>query len=385
MHNNGTEPTLLEIRQSLAEIFAHLSPYSSRIRSTWSKMLGRYECCRQHASLLSGLHLSSRVRNLRAEGPRAFREDSEHQGLDLAYHGVPAECTAVAVALYVESCLPYLMTGSAKTIRLRKALRRWASVYQFFLLAGYTKHAAAERQGLEERRALAERRSQEFSAELGDAYEKERRRLAQDLHDEIGHDLIVLKLYMQVMALDLKKSDIHELRRKMRECVSVIKHALNGVRHLVFDLGPAVWNEQGFIPAVRLYAGQFAKRTGLRVRFSARRLTTKLPARYESALYKVLQGALANVAAHANARNVKINLARRPDLIVMTIEDDGKGFNVGKKLKATPKSYGLRAMCDRIELLGGTIHFTSKPARRGAAGAGTIIELRLPMQPAETT
>jgi signal transduction histidine kinase len=385
MHNSGIERTILEIRQSLAQAFAHLSPHALRIRSSWDKMLDRYECCRPHASLLSGLYLYQRVRDLRAVDPRAYREESERHGLELARHGVPAECTTIAVALYVESCLPHLMTDSVKTIKWRRALNRWASIYQFFLLTGYTRNAAAEREVLEERAALAERRSQEFSAELGDAYEKERRRLAQDLHDEIGHDLIVLKLYMQVMALDVKKGDVHQLRRKLRECVSVIKHALNGVRHLVFDLGPAVWNEQGFIPAVRLYTRQFATRTGLRVHFSAHRLRAKLPARYETALYKVLQGALANVAAHANARNVRITLARRRDLVVMTIEDDGKGFNVGKKLKTPPKSFGLRAMHDRIELLGGTIHFTSNPAQRGAAGSGTVIELQLPMHPAEKT
>jgi signal transduction histidine kinase len=383
--NSGTERTIVEIRRSLAPAFAHLSLHASRIRSSWLKMLKPYACCRQHASLLSGLHLSQRVRDLRAVNAQSYREESERQGLDLARHGVPSECATVAVALYVESCLPHLMTESAKTIKWRKALSRWASIYQFFLLTGYRRNAAAEREILEERAALAERRSQEFAVELGDAYEKERRRLAQDLHDEIGHDLIVLKLYMQVVALDLKKGDVHQLRRKLRECGSVIRHALNGVRHLVFDLGPAVWNEQGFIPAVRLYARQFATRTGLRVHFSAHRLKTKLPARYETALYKVLQGALANVAAHANAQSVRIILANRRDLVVMMIEDDGKGFNVGKKLKTPPKSYGLRAMHDRIELLGGTIHFTSNPARRGAVRSGTLIELHLPMHQAETT
>jgi signal transduction histidine kinase len=385
MHNNETERTILEIRRSLAQASAHLSPHASKIRSSWSKMLERYECCRPHASSLSELHLSQRVRDLRAVDPRAYREESERHGLELARQGVPAECTTVAVALYVESCFPHLMIDSVKTIKWRRALNRWASIYQFFLLTGYTRNAADEREVLEERTALAERRSHEFSAELGDAYEKERRRLAQDLHDEIGHDLIVLKLYMQVMALDVKQGDVHQLRRKLKECVSVIKHALNGVRHLVFDLGPAVWNEQGFIPAVRLYTRQFATRTGLKVHFSAHRLKTTLPARYETALYKVLQGALANVAAHANAGNVRITLGRRRDLAVMTIEDDGKGFNVGKKLKTPPKSFGLRAMHDRIELLGGTIHFTSSPARRGAAGRGTVIELLLPMHPAEKT
>jgi signal transduction histidine kinase len=231
----------------------------------------------------------------------------------------------------------------------------------------------------------AERRSQDLAVELGEAYEKERRRLAQDLHDEIGHDLIVLKLYMQIIALDLKKGEIRQLRGKLKEAISLIDHALKGVRHLVFDLGPAVWNEQGFIPAVRIYARQFAVRTGLKVRFTARRLIESLPPSYESAIYKVLQGALSNVAAHAGARRVAIVLARRRDFVVMSVEDDGKGFDVPRKLRKLPHSYGLRAMRDRVELLGGTIDFTSHPARKGAARAGTRIELRLPMHSAETT
>jgi signal transduction histidine kinase len=238
---------------------------------------------------------------------------------------------------------------------------------------------------MSEKVSLAEKRAQDFSIELGNAYEKERRRLAQDLHDEIGHDLIVLKLYTQVIALDLKKGDLGPLRHKLKESVSLIKHALKGVRHLTFDLGPAIWNEQGFIPAVRMYVRQLATRTGLRVRFTAAGLKTKLPARYETALYKVLQGAISNVAAHAQAQHVKISLASRRESVVMRIEDDGKGFQVGRKLSAPPHSYGLRAMRDRIELLGGSIHFSSRPSRRRIEGRGTIIEFHLPLHESETT
>jgi signal transduction histidine kinase len=264
-------------------------------------------------------------------------------------------------------------------VKWRRALIRWASAYQFLLLSGYTAYVDSERQDLEDKVNLAERRSQDFSAQLGDAYEKERRRLAQDLHDEIGHDLIVLKLYTEVIALELKKGEIPQVRKKLREAISLIKHALKGVRHLVFDLGPAVWSEQGFLSALRLYLSQYADRTGLKVRFSARGLKVELPARYETALYKALQGALSNVAAHANAEHVQIVLSSNAASVVMKIADDGKGFNVGRKLRSQPHSFGLRAMRDRIELLGGSIHFMSQPGTRGAARRGTVIEFQLPL------
>jgi signal transduction histidine kinase len=386
LHVNGMERMMSEVKQPLGQAAALLLPHSSQIRTNWKKLLKRYNLDAQHATVLSGLRLA-----LLPGQPglssyhRKYREECEREGQDLARCAVPAECAATAVDLYVESCLPYLTSGDRREPQWRRALLRWASLYRFFLQAGYAQEAAAECHSMEERVNLAERRSQGFAVELGDAYEKERRRLAQDLHDEIGHDLIVLKLYTQVIALDMKKGAVGQLQRKLKEFVSLINHALKGVRHLTFDLGPAIWHEQGFLPAVRLYARQFAKRTGLKVRFDARRLGVQLPGRYETALYKALQGALSNVAAHAGAQHVKIALASRNKWVVMTVEDDGKGFNPQRKLRTPRYSYGLRAMRDRIELLGGTIHFASWPSRRATGRRGTVIEFNLPLHEAEQT
>ncbi len=387
-HNNGTEPILSAIKAVLSQASAHLSPYRSRIAAAWRRMLQHYESCRPHISALSGIRLANRLNEASSVSARAYREDTERLGVDLARNGVPAECIALAVALYVEGCYRYLASDDAQTVRWRQALARWASMYQFTLLSGYSQYLANHLQSFEERAAVAERRSRDLLVEMGDAYEKERRKLAQDLHDEIGHDLIVLKLYTQVIELDLKKREIGRLPKKLKESVSLINHALKGIRHLVFDLGPAVWNEQGFIPAIRLYTRQFAARTGLRTRFSARRLRVKLPAHYETAMYKVLQGALANVAAHAGARSVRIVLASGRDAIVMKVADDGKGFDVGRMLGKPPRSYGLRTMRDRVELLGGTIEFISRPAHRAArngARRGTLIEIHLPLHEIEAS
>ena len=311
-------------------------------------------------------------------------EVPQRQGQDLARRGVPAETATAALGLYLECCLPYVMVEDGGKAEPARALARFASIYQLLLLSGYATHAAQERESLEAKFSRAEQRLQGFSAQLGDAYEKERRRLAQDLHDEIGHDLIVLKLYTEMMALDLKRGDVSHLPRKLKEAVTLIKHALKGVRHLTFDLGPAVWHEQGFVPAVRLYARQFSRRTGLKVRLEARRLHLTMPPRCETALYKVLQGALSNVVAHAGARNVKITLSSERDTVTMRVEDDGKGFDVRSKLRAPPQSFGLRAMRERIELLGGAIRFVSRPTRRRADRQGTAIEVQLPLHDGES-
>jgi signal transduction histidine kinase len=382
-NHNGTSHMILEVKEPLLSALTSLSSHSPKILSSWRALLKRHGLSGKHMALLSGLCAAPQLRDLIFVDPQAYREKSERQGQDLARNGVPPEGVAVAVALYVESCLPYLLSGEPEKVEWTRAFARWASIYQFFLLTGYAQHVAVELQSLEERISQAERRSQDYSVQLGEAYERERRRLAQDLHDEIGHDLIVLKLYTEVIALDLKKGDTSQLRRKMKESVGLIKHALTSVRRLTFDLGPAVWHEQGFVPAIRLYVRQFAKRTGIKVRLDAARMQAQLPARCETALYKVLQGALSNVAAHADARSVNVSLASGHESVAMKIEDDGRGFNIARKLRVPRKSYGLRAMRERIELLGGGIHFTSRPARRRAECRGTTIVVDLPLQDIE--
>jgi two-component system NarL family sensor kinase len=120
------------------------------------------------------------------------------------------------------------------------------------------------------------------------------------------------------------------------------------------------------------------------MQFDARRLRVPLPARYESALYKVLQGALANIAAHSGASRVKIRMSVSRNCAVMKIEDEGMGFDVNFKMRPGARSYGLRAMRDRIELLGGKIQITSQPAGPHGRPAGTTILCTLPLQDTET-
>ena len=378
--SNSAERLVMEVREPLARAFACLSPRTDTIAKAWRRSLKRCETCREYAPILSALNVTLLLSDFASAQPRAHKQETELEGRNLARRGVPAECATLAIAYYVESCLQFIAPEACKHPETTKAMFRWAAAYNYYLLSGYHQHAHLERQSLEERVILAERRSQDFTVELGDAYEKERRLLAQDLHDEIGHDLIVLKLYTDVLLLDLKKGDTSQLRKKLRESLSIIRRAIKGVRNLTFDLGPAIWNEQGFVPAVRLYTRQFATRTGLNVRFDARGVRQSLPARYETALYKVLQGALANVAAHARAKQVTVRIATGQDELSMKVRDDGKGFNVGRKLGSPQCSYGLRAMRDRIELLGGTVNFVSQPARRQGDPHGTTIEIHLPLR-----
>ena len=105
----------------------------------------------------------------------------------------------------------------------------------------------------------------------------------------------------------------------------------------------------------------------------------RLEDRDELALYRVLQGALSNVLKHARAKAVVIMVKRDGNSVFMSVEDDGKGFHVARKLRDSSASFGLQAMRERIELLGGSLQIQSPALQAGRRRYGTKIEVRLPL------
>lgn len=347
-----------------------LAPHAREIRAAWKKSLHLDRICEGHVTRLLRLEGLPPERGA-AHATKAGLSDGEIEVCrEFAREGIPVETLAAATALYVEACLPWLGGNSDQAI----ALFRWAARRQIELLSafGETSEANVSRARIEAR---------QFSARLADDYEKERRRLAHDLHDEIGHDLIVLKLYTENIARDLRKGNTEHLPRKLKDSISLIKHALAGVRSLTFDLGPTVWDSQGFVAAVRAYTRQFERRTGIKVRLQTARLRGEVPPSCETALYKVLQGAMSNVIAHSGAKNVTVVLSRTNGEICMQIADDGRGFDVSRKLRARSHSFGLRAIKSRIELLGGRVEFKSTSVGQYQ---GTTIRVCVPVNDVES-
>src|SRR5262249_5530294 len=160
------------------------------------------------------------------------------------------------------------------------------------------------------------------------------------------------------------------------EALSLVARAIESVRRLTLDLGPAILEQIGFLPAVRHYARQFSERTGIRIQFSEAGLPADIPATHETALYRVLQGALSNVAKHARASSVRVTLGGvRDAVVVMIVEDDGVGFDPDRGRQG----FGLTAMRDRIHSLGGRLHVESRGARAPGGRSGTRIEIDLPL------
>ena len=330
-------------------------PRWGRIARDWRRLLRRLQLSRAEYEALSRLDLRALCRHLKAEEYDAFRGAAYREGRTLALRGVPEEDTIMAVGFCLESCLSFRRESLVD--RKMLALARVMSAIQRLILIGYSAGRAAG----------------------GRADDQERYRLSRDLHDEVGADLVVLKLNIERIGMSLGKGNVMEILPKLGAAQALISRAIESIRRLTLDLGPAMLEQLGFMPAVRTYARQFAARTGIRVEVHEGRLPDTVPLSHETALYRVLRGALSNVVKHSRARNVKCTVsAMRNSVLVMVIEDDGVGFDVRSLLPE--RAFGLTAMRDRIQSLGGRVHIESRRARSHGRRSGTRIEIDLPLR-----
>jgi signal transduction histidine kinase len=348
---------LAGVRRPLERALERLAPAAAAIDSDWRRLLRRLGPSRREFDALLELDLWAHLRKLRTSDFDAYVRALEREGQALALRGVPEDHAVIALAFHLECCLVQLLHRDGDERALALALVRLTSAIQRFALAGYARARAAGWQR---------------------ADEQERKKLSRDLHDEVGADLVVLKLYVEMIALELRRDRVDVARAKLEEALVLVSHALESVRRLTLDLGPAILEKVGLAAAVKLYCRQFGSRTGIAVRVASSELPEPLPSGHQATLYRLLQGALSNVAKHARAREVKVALGGvRGAVLVLVIEDDGVGFDV--KRHATQGAFGLTAMRDRVQSLGGRLHVESRTAA-GGAKSGTRIEIDLPLR-----
>jgi signal transduction histidine kinase len=161
-----------------------------------------------------------------------------------------------------------------------------------------------------------------------------------------------------------RRAHIAELRR-------IATEILNNLHNLAVKLRPASLDHLGLITALKQYADEYSRQYPVEVQFEALEIeSTRLPAEIETALFRIMQESLTNVALHAAASRVDILLNRRNGCLVMTIEDNGIGFNPG--VLANENRLGLFGMRERVEMLGGSLIIESSP------GKGTTISVEVP-------
>lgn len=211
-----------------------------------------------------------------------------------------------------------------------------------------------------------------LSGRLLEIQETERRVIARELHDEVGQGLTAVQLNLQAL---LRSVDVASCHTEIQNCVEIVEVILKQVRNISLDLHPSLLDDLGLVPAIRWLVDREAQWFGFSARVNADRLKIRLPAWIELVCYRVVQEALTNVARHAQAQNVSIELWKRGSDAHLVVRDDGVGFNVPETMENVVKgsSLGLLGMRERVALVKGDIEFNSAP------GEGTEIHARFPL------
>jgi len=214
--------------------------------------------------------------------------------------------------------------------------------------------------------SIANNRLQDLSSAMIDAQERERRRLAVELHDEVGQGLTALNL----MLAEVSRHSSSGQEKPLAEARLALARVAEQVRMLSLSLRPQVLDDFGLITALKWHFEQFKKLTRLPLSFS-----TNVGSRFHVeptialTIYRVTQEALNNIAKHAAAKKVQVRLNCSKSKYLLNIKDDGRGFSVDMLATA---STGLSGMRERVRLLGGEIHIESAP------GNGTRIQCSIP-------
>jgi signal transduction histidine kinase len=212
---------------------------------------------------------------------------------------------------------------------------------------------------------------QRLSTKLINAQEDERRNVARELHDEVGQALMAIKVELAVAqrAIEAAAGPAHLLR----DAEALTDGALHTVRDLSHLLHPSLLDDLGLTAAIDWYFRGFGKRHGIRVDLLHERMDERLVPETEAAVYRIVQEALTNVAKHAQATTCRIYLQRLPNTLLITIEDDGTGFDVeGIRRAGAPRGLGLIGIRERVAQLRGTLRLESAP------GKGTRLTVELP-------
>ncbi|MGH8361947.1 MAG: PAS domain S-box protein, partial [Gammaproteobacteria bacterium] len=212
---------------------------------------------------------------------------------------------------------------------------------------------------------------QRLSPRILQAQEEERRRLAGELHDEMGQNLLTVLLQLR----ELESRAPHAQQPAIRKISALTTELSEQVRSLSLDLRPAMLDDLGLAATLRWFVRERVAASGLKVSLEMDPGLPRLPAVTEITCFRVLQSALTNVAKHAQAQQVQVRVRIQDDTLHFSVQDDGRGFDVdaARRRAAAGRSFGLLGMQERVRFASGKFELHSVP------GHGTSLEVSLPL------
>jgi signal transduction histidine kinase len=207
---------------------------------------------------------------------------------------------------------------------------------------------------------------QQLSTRLIHVQEEERRRLARELHDEVGQALTAIKVELAVAQRRIDASTLLEPAQQITD------QTLQTVRNMSRLLHPAALDDLGLQAAVDSYLSDFSRRTGIRAELLPPPILSRLPSDIERAAFRIVQEALTNIARHADATSCTVTMQRRLQMLEVIVEDNGRGFDTGELERSPRPGLGLLGVSERVAHLNGSMSIDSRQ------GHGTRLFIALP-------
>jgi len=215
-----------------------------------------------------------------------------------------------------------------------------------------------------ERTALSEKRAEqlrELTIELSVAEDRERRRLAAALHDDLQQHLAYIRVRTEIAAAAPVMSPDIPIRQEIKEIEALVRESIHKCRNLCYDLTPAELYRDGLLPALERAVDDFRQRYGLKIEFSATPDSRPSSIVLASMLYRSIKELLTNIAKHAGVNTAALDIRCEDGWIIVNVTDRGKGCDLAevRARKGTEAGFGLFNIADRMTFLGGHVDFAS--------------------------
>ena len=210
-----------------------------------------------------------------------------------------------------------------------------------------------------------------LSAHLQSVREKERTRIARELHDELGQLLTALNTGLVLLNRKIPETE-KALRDQTGSMIELVDMTMQTLKRIYMALRPGMLDHLGLAVAVGWQAGEFEKRTGIRCRVTVDPEDLSLDPDLSTAIFRIFQETLTNIARHAGAARVHVSLTATEEKVVLTVRDNGRGIT--QEQLAKPNSFGLLGMRERTHYWGGDVRISGKP------GKGTLVRVDIPLR-----
>jgi len=338
--------------------------------------------------LLAAIGLVAQQRAFRRSGLIRFGQDALWAAVAFAWYGVVGQffvqktslppSNVINQDLFIEIFgFPVQLFRAAMAIAAAFFVIRFLRAFQVETEQKIHELQTARLEEAQKREAL----KGELFRRIVDAQEAERQRIARDLHDETGQALTAIGMGLRGLSTALTNNRNRDQTIKtLRHLETLAADSLQELQRLIADLRPSHLDDLGLPAALRWYAGKVQERTDLKVRVDITGDEILISSALKIAIFRIVQEALNNITKHAQAKDVYIQLEYRLKQVVVSVRDDGDGFDLAtvRMSHARRPSLGLAGMQERAALMGGEVSIQSSP------GQGTLVEAKLPLESEES-